>query len=602
MKKIHFFLIFSLFLHSVRSQDTVKISEVEVKAKRIETFGFKHTSISRKQIQLVPSTDIAQVLQTFSSIGINTYGKGGIASSSIRGGSASNTQVAWNGITINSPMLGQFNLALLPSLAFDRLDIVHGGNSLVQNSGALGGTILLQNAPHWQEQTKLSLVQKAGSLSNFDSNVRFLFTRENLQSNTFINFSLLRSSEDYKDYRFTAYDRQFFNQNFFRRGQNSILSAFLSYTQNNQTLPSNITNNEQIFQKLYLISLRWKYYSANHTIEATSGTFYNPYVYQNKIADIYSVNNTFSVQNKVNYTMQIQKFTLACYLADTRNFIETNNYSTLPHENYQYAEVAVNKDFGKKLKFYISNKKGLYNGVLLPYQPSVGINWSVNRAQNLHAKFSAAKNYRLPTLNDKYWVPGGNPKLQPEQGYSFDAGIEYEKEKLSSELTVFYSLLNNRIVWQPLNGNIWQAVNYDKVRSQGIEWQIHTKYRLANVLWNNDFLYSYVQAMRLYSGIKEQMPFNVPHRLSVVSYFTIKKWSAGATYNFQSKRYLNQSNSLPAIHLLNAQIKREISVKTMQIHLFLGVNNILNEYKENMPGYLVEPLNFNISLRIFYVR
>lgn len=44
-------------------------------------------------------------------------------------------------------------------------------------------------------------------------------------------------------------------------------------------------------------------------------------------------------------------------------------------------------------------------------------------------KASVSRNYRFPTLNDLYFLPGGNPNLRNEHGFSYDAGVSFEVGK-----------------------------------------------------------------------------------------------------------------------------------------------------------------------------
>ena len=67
----------------------------------------------------------------------------------------------------------------------------------------------------------------------------------------------------------------------------------------------------------------------------------------------------------------------------------------------------------------------------------------------LKLKVNAAKVYRLPTLNDLYWSPGGNPNLKPEEGFtyegSFELKIPYHHFLLETEMTYFNKNITNWI-------------------------------------------------------------------------------------------------------------------------------------------------------------
>lgn len=78
----------------------------------------------------------------------------------------------------------------------------------------------------------------------------------------------------------------------------------------------------------------------------------------------------------------------------------------------------------------------------------------LSRKGNIMVKASVSRNYRFPTLNDLYFLPGGNPDLKNEQGFSYDAGISFDvgKEKvykLSGGMNWFDSYIEDWIIWLP---------------------------------------------------------------------------------------------------------------------------------------------------------
>ena len=88
---------------------------------------------------------------------------GGTATPSFRGTGASHTQIAWNGININHPMLGQSDLSLIPAGLIDDIQIFYGGASMALNSGGIGGIINLETKPVWKKETSISLNPGIGS-------------------------------------------------------------------------------------------------------------------------------------------------------------------------------------------------------------------------------------------------------------------------------------------------------------------------------------------------------------------------------------------------------------------------------------------------------
>lgn len=44
-------------------------------------------------------------------------------------------------------------------------------------------------------------------------------------------------------------------------------------------------------------------------------------------------------------------------------------------------------------------------------------------------KTSVSHNYRFPTLNDLYFLPGGNSSLKNEHGFSYNASVSFDVDK-----------------------------------------------------------------------------------------------------------------------------------------------------------------------------
>ena len=82
----------------------------------------------------------------------------------------------------------------------------------------------------------------------------------------------------------------------------------------------------------------------------------------------------------------------------------------------------------------------------VPFTFSLGNNYKIFKW--LTARASVSKVYRIPTMNDLYWTPGGNPNLLPESGYAQEGGllIQFQQRSTSfnSNLTLFNRNINKR--------------------------------------------------------------------------------------------------------------------------------------------------------------
>ncbi|MDV7399099.1 TonB-dependent receptor, partial [Arthrospira platensis SPKY1] len=84
-------------------------------------------------------------------------------------------------------------------------------------------------------------------------------------------------------------------------------------------------------------------------------------------------------------------------------------------------------------------RQELVDGAFTPIAPSLGLERPLTNWLSLKARFS--RNYRLPTFNDLYWQPGGNPDLLAESGWSQEATaaarIKIRRQQWQLSLTGF---------------------------------------------------------------------------------------------------------------------------------------------------------------------
>ena len=125
---IAFFLSPYLYGQMSLNTDTILIREVIINGK------FTAGEISETKAVVIDSSVMANyrhrtlsdLVSENTTLYIKSYGPGGISTPSLRGTSAGHTQIAWNGINLNSPMLGQFDLSLVPAGLIDGIDVYMG--------------------------------------------------------------------------------------------------------------------------------------------------------------------------------------------------------------------------------------------------------------------------------------------------------------------------------------------------------------------------------------------------------------------------------------------------------------------------------------------
>ncbi|MCD8172457.1 MAG: TonB-dependent receptor plug domain-containing protein, partial [Alistipes sp.] len=99
---------------------TVEIEQVTVTERRIlEDIGAHKTVLDTVYLRDNVTNSMAEVLSQGTSVFIKSYGRATLSTASFRGTAPSHTQVTWNGMKMNSPMLGMVDFSLIPSYFVD---------------------------------------------------------------------------------------------------------------------------------------------------------------------------------------------------------------------------------------------------------------------------------------------------------------------------------------------------------------------------------------------------------------------------------------------------------------------------------------------------
>ena len=143
-------------------QDTIKLELVLISGKRIfKNFNETRSEIDSLALAKSGTVRLSELLSQNTPIYIKAYGRGAMATASFRGTAPSHTRVTWNGLELNSPMLGMVDFSLIPVYFTDEVKLLHGSSSLSESSGALGGTILLENTPNWNNNLSGKLLSRS---------------------------------------------------------------------------------------------------------------------------------------------------------------------------------------------------------------------------------------------------------------------------------------------------------------------------------------------------------------------------------------------------------------------------------------------------------
>jgi len=130
--------------------------------------GLKVTRIDSLVYDNNRQYSVSELIAWKTPVFIKSYGRGSMATASFRGTDPSHTQLTWNGVPLNSPLLGMADFSQIPLSIADGIDLYHGSASLLSGYPAIGGRIDLSGNPVWNKGFGLDLMSAAGSFHTFD--------------------------------------------------------------------------------------------------------------------------------------------------------------------------------------------------------------------------------------------------------------------------------------------------------------------------------------------------------------------------------------------------------------------------------------------------
>lgn len=614
---VFLFIISLLDALSQTADSSIYILEIDVNAPRLEKeSGFKKTVLDSALLSDNETNNLGELLSAHSPVYIKSYGQGALATASFRGANSSHTQVQWNGVAINSPMLGQMDFSLIPVFFIDDVVLFHGMSATSNSNGALGGTINLKTRPDFLRSFSLKANQSIGSFNSYQSAAAFATGNQNWQSKTRIYYLTSENNFPYtnrllsKDSVFTerrkhaAYTQKGLMQElYYRPKTNHLLTVRFWVQENQREIPTSMVvtglqqdeqQNSRFFRTMAdwtIEKTRWKLHSSvaylHEYLHYTRQFFdengdFNPDSHGN----INSKNTTHTLQFSFDADWYINpRSQIKTGISNIYNGVNSVNYTRIKNRNHASVYANFTRQLHQRLSLFVLLRQEIIDAETAPVIPALGINYQVFKDKNLFLKTNISRNFHYPSLNDLYWQPGGNPDLKAENGWAAELGLLFEQQfdnecEIESELTAYYANISNWIVWQPSAAYYWSPVNYKQVVSRGLEADFRFKgsWQGIKASVNTGYTLTFAtnqKALPLSDNTAGKQLIYVPKH-QFYGQITAEKGNffIGYSHNYTALRYTTSDNHLatPPYQLGNFTV----GVSWPFTHFSLGVNAKVN--------------------------
>jgi iron complex outermembrane receptor protein len=613
---------------AISNSDTLKnhqLDEVVIDAPRLNEFlkGSKVIEFDSALLKANSHKNLSDLLSEQGNMFVKSYGSGSLATTSFRGGSAGHTSVLWNGIPISSPMSGQLDLSLIPVEAVDIMKIQYGAGSSLFGSGAIGGVIHLLSFPTFNNGFTYDAGIGVGSYSNFQESLSIEISKKKWVSSFKIFNKSAKNNFKYTNIYSPVHSQIIqpnsalktygsISENKFLLAKNQVLSfnAWVQHTER-EIPPTMLEQQSKSIQKddIWRLNSEWNIHSEKISAYVRTAYLFDKLFYSDSISRIYSTSATHQWLTEAESKFFANKnhlFNIGIHnlyaSANNENYINTQKQNQFAlFTSYQF--ISNNKRFTLDL----SARKEMIKDLDIPLTYSIVANYKFKGWGRVHASF--AKVFRIPTFNDLYWSPGGNPDLIPESGYNKEFGMNIElKDKgfiYRNEMTVFSRNISNWIVWMP-GLSFWSPKNILSVWSRGMETSNSLAYNYRKTKYTIYILTNYVRS----TNQKSQMPNDrsigrqliyVPMYSGMVKFSVqYKALSCYYRHNYTGYRYTSTDNTqfLSPFDLGSFYIAYNWKPKAYRMSFFLEANNVWNEKYQGIQNRAMPEMNFNTGISI----
>lgn len=671
-----FSMLFFLTAHaqnddSVRMvQKSITIPEVVVYGNRpMKEIGIQQTKLDSVTLKENIALSMADVLTFNSPIFVKNYGRATLSTVAFRGTSASHTQVTWNGMRINNPMLGMTDFSMIPSYFIDNASLLHGTSSVNETGGGLGGAVKLGTTPAQSDGFGLQFVQGIGSFKTADDFLRLTYGNRHWQTSTRVVFSTSKNDYKYRnhDKKVNVYDddmnivEQYYpiernksgsftdwhllQEVYYNTGKGDRFGLNAWYINSNRELPMLTVDygddtefdnrqREQTFRGIFSydhLAETWK-------IAAKAGYVYTwmAYDYTRDIGNgvmaqmTCSRNTIHTAYGQVDAEYYLgKKWLFSANIAAHQHFVGSRDKNIVLQNadkgivGYKKARIELSGSLSVKWRpidrigLSAVVREEMFGKDWSPVIPAFFIDGVLSKKGNLVAKASFSRNVRFPSLNDLYFLPGGNPDLKKESGWSYDAGLSFAVGKknvysLSGSATWFDSYVKDWIIWLPTTKGFFSPDNVKDVHAYGVELQADLHLQFPKD-WQLGFNGTFSWTPSINQGeprsaadqsVGKQLPY-VPEFSSTISgRLAWRKWALTYKWCYYSERFTMSSNDLtlsgklPPYFMSNLSIETLLTFQWTDLSLKAAINNLFNEEYLSVLSRPMPGINFEFFVGI----
>ncbi len=619
----------------MKEPEVISIPEVIVTKSNSKFFSEDQTTISvgKNAVPLSRQQNLGVVLGYESPALIRSYGsQGSLMSLSLHGTGSNHASVSWNGFPVNSPTTGQTDLSLIPFGFMQSVSIVNGASGALHGSGTFGGFVELANEPDWNNRFAVNASAEAASFHTHGYFASLQTGGERLQYHISLLDRQSLNDYTYKDiYRYgspeitaehNALKSRGIMQNIYLNAGNGHLieaGTWLQYKMKESPPLMGSSKESNAMQTDRNIRSYINYRKTfEHSFLLVRAAYFTELMhYTDKL---FASDEYYSVDSKIDINRMMSGIEYRHYISPVftagmggsyiYNHAVSNNYTNKIQEH----EFALYGNLKVKLGDWIINtsaRQEFYNGIDPVFQYSLGVRFKANK--NIILRSNLSNKFRKPTLNEKYWRPGGNPQLNSEKGWGCDLAAEMillqhddATTVLSLMLSGYYQGIDNWIQW--IVRDSLTPVEYKKVHSRGAEVILNFRFTAGriNVSGNLNYGCNYATIAETYDNNElladNQLIYIPRHVVRINLNGVYRGFMFGCHGSVTGSRETVESADpmmrLPAYGIIDIITGYERQVGKIHTGIHFQIENLLDKQYEVMRSFAMPGRTFHIVLTL----
>ena len=455
------------------------------------------TIINAETIQNSAATNVADLLQQVAGVDIRRRGTGGAqADLYIRGGGFDQTLLLIDGIKMDDAQTGHHSLnAALPIEVIERIEIIKGPAARVFGQNAFTGAINIVTKKQLKNPVAINAERGSFGQTNASATIGKVYS-----NSEFIAHIGALTSDGYRN------NSDYTNYNYFLKG---------TFNKNKQPIEMIATFFDKKFgaENFYTTNPTFnEYEETQNSLVGFSTTFQTekfkikPRIYWRRGQDIFLLRrNNPAFYRNLHITNKVGFETNASYNSNmgiTGFGVDVSRVSINSNNLGEHHRIMANVFLEHRFHFF-DNQLDITPGVAITYFsdfkfhafPGIDVGYQLSESIKIYGNLGTT--YRIPTYTDLFYrdpVTIGNPDLQPEEAFSQEIGLKFNRGNFSGSMAFFNRHATNLIDYIRPNTSqtIFTATNITEVNTKGFEFDANYNFKMVGFTQTLSVGYSFL--------------------------------------------------------------------------------------------------------------